>query len=57
MRCGQEVLGKFHVFSLLDKFHFLWCKSHYYALSYPKAAKENKSYTKNKIELQRICCR
>ena len=57
MRCGQEVLGKFHVFSLLDKFHFLWCKSHYCALSYPKAAKENNIYTKNKIELQRICSR
>ena len=57
MRCGQEVLGKFQVFSLLDKFRFLWWKSHYYALSYPKAAKGNKIYTKNEIEPQRICCR
>ena len=57
MRCGQEVLGKFQVFSLLDKFHFLSCKSHYCTLSYPKLAKENKIYTKKEIEPQRICCR
>ena len=53
MRCGQEVLGKFQVFCLLDKFHILWCKSHYYTLSYPKAAKGNKICTKNEIEPQR----
>ena len=39
MRCGQEVLGKFHVFSLLDKFHFFdvsFIIVHYHTTKRPK---------------------